>query len=476
MDPMVVGAAVGGLVVGVIVVWAFCSGRLKAATEGLGRAQIEAVAAREALQKATVGLAVAEERASRVTETEQALAAAQLELATIKQSASAQEAVLREREERIEELRQTLEGSKAALADTFKALSQEALQGTSKQFFEQAESVLARYKESNQGELDQRKEAIAEMLKPLRERLFELDQKNQEMERVRSMAYGDIKEQIRLLTDQQTGFQQATAKLTRALQDPGAAGNWGEMVLERVLEMAGLEEGMHFEVQETQAAEEGRQRPDVIVKLPGGRTIVVDSKAPMKSYLSAQEESDQQSRDTLLKDHAGKLLGHAKTLGGRNYSRRQDTPDFVVLFVPSEAAFRAAVETQNDVIERALEVNVFIATPTTLLALLRAVGYGWRQEKFTQEARKVQENGQALYESLVTLFGHYEKLGRALGSAVKAHNDFGGSLERNVLPKARRFKELGIEGRNDVATPEPIEATPRTLASPEALPGLFQQD
>jgi DNA recombination protein RmuC len=473
MDPMVVGAAVGGLVVGGVLVWALLSGRLKAATDGLRTAQTEADAARDALQKASVGLAVAEERAGRAAATEASLIEVQAELAELKQSASAQEAVLREREERITELRQTLEESKTALADTFKALSQEALQGTSKQFFEQAEAVLARYKESNQGELDQRKQAIEEMLKPLRDRLVELDQKNQEMERARSMAYGDIKQQIQLLTDQQTGFQQATTRLTRALQDPGAAGNWGEMVLERVLEMAGLEEGMHFELQETQATEDGRQRPDVLVKLPGGRTIVVDSKAPMKSYLAAQEEAEQTNRETLLKDHAGKLLGHAKTLGSRNYSRRQDTTDFVVLFVPSEAAFRAAVEAQTDVIERALEVDVFIATPTTLLALLRAVGYGWRQEKFTQEARKVQENGQALYESLVTLFSHYEKLGRALQSAVRAHNDFGGSLERNVLPKARRFKELGVEGRQEIADPEPIEATPRALAAPEASPSLF---
>ncbi|MGE3128156.1 MAG: DNA recombination protein RmuC [Fimbriimonadaceae bacterium] len=397
------------------------------------------------LAEAREELSAAKVQAERARQLEAELRESGTELADLRAARAATESRYEEQEKHIERQRELLVEAEQKLTDTFKALSADTL------------------KESR----DELRKEAEEVLKPMRDRLEELQRANEAMEQKRSVAYGDIKSQIESLAKQQAGFQQATATLARALQDTGTAGNWGEMVLERVLEMGGLNKGIHFETQATTADEDGNVRPDVIVKLPGDRTIVIDSKAPMRAYLASLEDGTEAERAAHLATHASKLLGHARALGSKGYARRSDTTDFVVLFVPSEAAFRAAFEHRPGIVEEALRINVFISTPTTLLALLRAVSYGWRQEQATREARKIQEAGQKLYESIATVVAHYEKLGRGLRQAVGAYNDLGGSLASRALPRARQMKELGVQGDSELAEPASIEFAPRPVEPPE---------
>ena len=314
---------------------------------------------------------------------------------------------------------------------------------------------------------DQRKRAIEEMLKPFKERLQELDGHNREIEKTRAQAYGELLDQVKSLGEQQTGLTKETNRLVRALQDPGSAGSWGEMVLERVVEMAGLQEHYTFDQQSTSKEEDGDQRPDMIVNLPGGRTLVIDSKAPMRAYIEGLESNNEETRDTFFRTHAGKLYEHAKELKRRDYSKRDGAPDFTVMFIPSESAFRTAVELRPSLIEESMECNVVLATPTTLLALLRAVNYGWRQERLAQMAGEVQKDAARLYDALSTLTDHYVRLGKSLKGAGEAYNAFAGSLEGRVLPAARRFKDHGVPSNKEMAAIDLIDFHARPLQSEE---------
>lgn len=431
------------------------AGRLKEAEGTLAQATGDLQALREEaaqLRERTGHLAEAKARLEQLESEREGL---HRELADLKAREAAADSRYEEQLKNVEEQRRLLDEARAALAETFKALSADTL----------AES---------RGEL--RKDA-EDVLKPLRERLEELQRNNEAMDQRRAEAYGDLKEQLASLAKQQAGFQHATATLARALQDTGAAGAWGEMVLERVLEMGGLVEGIHFETQSVRQDEAGTVRPDVVVKLPGERTVVIDSKAPLRSFMSAQGDVSEAERAALLADHAAKLLGHARALGSKGYAKRSDTTDFVVLFVPSEAAFRAAYEHKQDMVEEALAFNVFIATPTTLLALIRAVAYGWRQEQASREARKIQEAGQKLYESVGKVVEHFEKMGRGLRQAVGAYNELGASLDTRMIPRARQMKELGVQGSGELEAPQAIEFSPRSVASlaePPSDPKLFE--
>ncbi|HXH62122.1 MAG TPA: DNA recombination protein RmuC, partial [Fimbriimonadaceae bacterium] len=290
-------------------------------------------------------------------------------------------------EEKHAERIQAYEDAEAAMKDTFDAISLKNLQ-----------EALKQHKEMSEGDIEQRKRSIQQMLEPFKERLQEIEGHNKEMEKSRSEAYGELLNQIKTLGEQQTGLTKETNRLVKALQDPGSAGSWGEMVLERVVEMAGLQEHYVYDQQSTAHSDDGDQRPDMIVSLPGGRTLVIDSKAPMRAYMDGLETPDEETRSTYFRAHGGKLYDHAKELKRRDYSKRDGAPDFTVMFVPSESAFRTAVEARPSLIEECMECNVVIATPTTLLALLRAVNYGWRQERLAQLAQEVQKDGALLYE------------------------------------------------------------------------------
>ncbi len=434
--------ALVGVILGGLAVWLLLRGRVaEAAAAGVVREELSA----------------AKVRASESDRLQAKVDASEEQIVALKAERAALETRYEEQAKNLEEQRSLVAQAKTDLADTFKALSADTLT-------------------ESRAEL---KKDADEVLKPVREQLDALRDANSSMDVKRAEAYADIQTQIASLAQQQAGFKTEADKLARALQDSGAAGNWGEMLLERVLEKSGLQEGIHFEVQVSTTDEEGRKRPDVVVNMPGGRTIVVDSKAPLQSHLSALDTTDPKSRETLLRDHAKKLADHAKALGARGYSRRTDTTDFVVLFVPSEAAFRSAFEARPELVEESIQHGVFIVTPITLLALLRAVAFGWRQEQATREAKTIQELGQKLYESVGNVIGHYEAMGRGLRQAVGAFNKLGGSIDGHLVSRARRMKELGVQAASELSDAEPIEFSPRAIAAipDEAVPaGLFESD
>jgi DNA recombination protein RmuC len=357
---------------------------------------------------------------------------------------------------KLEERLRANEDNEQRLKDALDALSLKNLQ-----------TLLEEHRKIADSDTERSAKLIEERLKPFQDRLKDLDGHNRDIEKKRAEAYGELLQQIKALGEQQTGLTKETNRLVKALQDPGSAGAWGEMLLERVCELAGLQEHYTFDQQSTVASDDGDQRPDMIVNLPGGRTLIIDSKAPMRAYMEGLETPDEEMRANFFRAHAGKMLDHARELKKRDYSKRDGAPDFTVMFVPSESAFRTALEHRPGLIEECMECNVVIATPTTLLALLRAVNYGWQQDKLAQLAKEVQRDGALLYERIAKIVDDYIKLGRALKQAGSAYNDFGSSLEARVLPAARRFKDNGVSSNKDVAQVEPIEIHPRQLQSPE---------
>jgi len=389
-------------------------------------------------------------------------------------------ATLAERDTAHEQRLEAYKSAEDQLKDTFKALSGDALEQSTKQLIAQSEEVLKRFKETNEGDEEARKKEIENLLKPVKDNLQKLDEQNQQMERHRQGAYQELLKEVVLLKDGQTGLTKETTRLVKALQDPGTAGSWGEMVLERVVEMAGLDGYWHYLTQETIDTEDGKQRPDMVISLPGGRSLIIDSKAPMRSYVTALETEDEFQKAALLVDHAKKLIDHAREMKRRDYSKKiESAPDFVVLFVPSESAYRMAIEKRPGLYEEASEFNVLIATPMSILPMLKTVHYGWQQEKLAQSARQLQADAATLFDRICKIANDYATLGKALNTATKKYNEMGATLESRVLPAARKFKEHGVQSNTEMAAIEQIEFSPRALQSPEfvedgksALPGL----
>ncbi|MCG9895112.1 MAG: DNA recombination protein RmuC [Fimbriimonadaceae bacterium] len=387
------------------------------------------------------------------------------------------------REQRYAELQQSFTEARKQLEDSFKALSGETLKDAQARFLQLAKETLEGDKKEAAAELEMKRLEFEKLLDPMQAELKRLNEASESLERNRARNVGELQEQLKHLSLAQSDLRNETGRLIKALQSSGTAGQWGEMVLERVAEMAGLQKGVNYESQVTQegaSADDKKRRPDMIVRLPGDRTVVIDAKSPMPLYLKAQEETVEHVREAMMKDFAKQVSETTRILGRKDYSHRQDTGDFVVMFIPSEAAFRAALECRPDLIEEAMAHNVVLASPTSLLGLLRMVAFGWRQETMAQEVRAVQVQGAKLYDALATLAGHYQSMSKALTSAVRHFNSMGGSLERTVLPTARVFKDKGIEGSKSVPAPEPIEELPRTLVRDELLGsnpgGLFSTE
>ena len=365
-----------------------------------------------------------------------------------------------------------LTNAEEKLADAFKALSADALRNNNQSFLDLARQNLEKFQETARGDLDKRQSAIDELVKPLKESLEKVDDKIGELEKTRATAYGELREQLKTLATSQSQLQSETGNLVKALRIPHVRGRWGEIQLRRVVEMAGMIRYCDFTEQTTVNGEDGKLRPDMIVRLPGNRTIVVDAKVPFDAFYESIATADEDVRLSKLKDHARLVRTHIATLSRKSYQEAvQPTPEFVLLFLPGETFYSAALENDPKLIEDGVSQNVIIATPTTLIALLKAISYGWRQEQMAENAHEVSALARKLYDRLRTFTKHYDTIGRNLDRALDAYNQGVRSLEARVLVTARRFKERGALAGEDIAAVEPIDKTTRPLSLDEG--GLF---
>jgi DNA recombination protein RmuC len=351
---------------------------------------------------------------------------------------------------------------KAALLEQndahFDALAADALRKNNESFLELASAKLG-----------QKEQAVEHLVAPLKESLQKVDGKLQELEVARKGAYSSLTEQVRQLLETQKDLRSETGNLVSALRDrPNVRGRWGEIQLRRVVEMAGMLEHCDFETQAHVATEDGRLRPDLIVRLPGGKKVVVDAKMAGQAYLESLQCEDDESRLAKLREHARQVRDHITKLSAKSYwSQFDQTPEFVILFIPGETFLSAALEQDPALIEDGVNQQVIIATPTTLIALLRAVSYGWRQETVAESARAVSDLGRELYSRLATMTEHFAKVGRGLETAVRSYNETVGSLETRVLPSARKFKEHGIAPAGELAPLNVVDRSIRPVSAHE---------
>ncbi len=379
----------------------------------------------------------------------------------------------REAQTNLAEQKKVLEEARKGLTETFQALSAEALKSNNQAFIALARSQFETLQAQAKGDLETRQKSIDGLINPLKESLGRYEHQILEMEKARQKAYGTLDEQLRSLAEANKRLEDETKHLASALSSPlKARGRWGELTLRRVVELAGMSAHCDFTEQETITTESGRQRPDMIVNLPGNRRIAVDAKVPLQAFLDAidPEKSDEE-KAAALAAHGELVRGHMNQLAERKYWEQVGPElELVVLFLPGESFFSAALEQDRQLIDDGMQRKVVLATPTTLIALLRSAAYLWQQEKITQNANVISDLGKQLYDRIGTLLEHFEDVGRSLSGAVKSYNKAAGSMESRLLVAARKFKELGAATGDEIPPLEPVEETPRAPAEPEKEP------
>jgi len=362
------------------------------------------------------------------------------------------------------ERQKAFEASRQQLGDSFNALAAEALKHNSGEFLKLASENFKQLQQQSQHSLEQKEKAVENMVKPIRETLEKTERQIREMEKERQTAYGSLNKHLESMAEAQKILQSETRNLVQALRRPEVRGQWGEMTLKRLAELAGMVEHCDFFEQEQVRGEEGQAlRPDMIVRMPDNREIVVDAKTPLDAYLSAIEATNDEERQTAMVRHARKVRERVKELAAKSYWQQfRNTPDFVVLFIPGEQFLSAALDIDRKLLEDAMAEKVILATPTSFVALLRAVAYGWRQQALAENAEKIRVVGEELYGRLGTFADYLSKLGRSLDSSVNHFNKAVGSFDSRILPSARKFTEMGIHSKKELEETPPIEKAVRS--------------
>jgi DNA recombination protein RmuC len=369
-----------------------------------------------------------------------------------------------------------LQDAEAKLREAFSALSSEALRQNNDSFLALARTSLSEFQQSARADLDGRQKAIEDLVQPLKQSLTQVDAKLQQVEQTRIGSHAALTEQLRSLGVAQQTLQTETGRLVQALRSPNVRGQWGELQLRRVVEAAGMLEYCDFDLKESVTGDDGRLTPDMVVRLPGGRNVVVDAKVPSSAYLDAIEAEGDAAKDAKLRDHVRQVRDHVIKLGNKAYwAHFQPTPDLVIMFVPGEMLLSTALQYDPGLLEFSLGRGVMLASPLTLMGLLRAVAFGWQQEKIARNAQEISDLGRQLYERIRVMAIHFEDVARGLTRSVESYNKAVGSLESRVLVTARRLKDKGVTAPDELPELETIDHTPRPLGAPELI-GLFDDD
>ena len=371
-----------------------------------------------------------------------------------------------ELETRLQLNAESTEQTQASIETLFGHLPSQALDKSSESFLRLAEQTLGKFHERAKGDLSEREKAVESLVKPIREALEKTEKQIRMMEHERKEAYGSLHKHLETMSFTQQQLHGETRNLVQALRRPEVRGQWGEMTLKRLAELAGMVEHCDFVEQHQIKGEDGQLRPDMIVRMPDGREVVVDAKTPLDAYLSAIEAGDDETRKQFLEHHARNVRKHVRELASKAYwNQFRKAPDFVILFIPGDQFLAAALDQDAALLEDALKEQIILTTPTSLVALLRAVAYGWRQEALAENAELIRDAGVDLYQRLATFSEHMARVGRGLDSALTHYNRAVGSFESKVLPGARKFTEMGVSPGKQLETPEQIEKGVRSVSS-----------
>ena len=389
---------------------------------------------------------------------------AQQEVAALLEDNARLETLLESQHESMQEKARTLSEVRRNIETTFKSLAGDALRSNSSEFLKLAEVNFRHLHSKASGALEQREKAVESMVTPIREALEKTDEQIRKMEKERQQAFGSLNQHLRFMAEAQEQLRGETRNLVQALRRPEVRGQWGELTLKRLAELAGMVEHCDFEQQHSVDTEQGKQRPDMVVRMPGEREIIVDAKAPMDAYLSAVEAGDETQRKRELQRHTRNLRDRVRELASKGYwKHRSESLDFVVLFVPGDQFLSAALESDPKLLEDALVDKVVLATPSSLVALLRAIAYGWRQEALAKNAEHIRTIGEELYERMSVFAGHLDRVGSSLERSVESYNKAVGSFDSRVLPGVRKFSDMGIQAKQEIPELQPLERLPRRV-------------